>query len=269
MNKRTISEIIIGILALLSIILLAVESIVTVTENTLKAIYIADLIICFIFACDFINRLKSYQNKRSFWKTDGFEILAMIPALLLVPLGAIPFISSGLRSLRLIRVIRVILILGRMRRALRTFKGFVKKSYLVTMILVTFGIIFMGGFAVLILESEFASSQITTFSDALWWSISTVTTVGYGDIVPMSVAGRVMGMILMIVGIGVMAAFISEFSATLVESRMKNYVKKDDLRSLLITDIKSNIDNIDNLSDNEVSLLIQMIRALRGKGELS
>ena len=162
MTRRTMSEITIGILAILSIILLATESLITVTENTLTHIYIADLIICLVFASDFISRLRADRNKYGFLKTHGFEVLAMIPALLLSTLGAIPLLSLGLRSLRLIRVIRVVLLLGRMRQGLSRFGQFAKRSYLITILVITFCIIFMGAFAVLILEKGAPTAQITT-----------------------------------------------------------------------------------------------------------
>ena len=143
---------------------------------------------------------------------------------------------------------------------------FLQQSHLLTMLGITISIIFIGAFAVLLLEAGTPNAQITNFSDAVWWSISTVTTVGYGDIVPNGIAGRIMGMVLMVIGIGVMAAFISQVSATLVESRMKRNTEKDDLRTSIVSEIKSQIDNIEKLSESEISLLMQMIQTLRLKG---
>ena len=266
MTRNTMTEVIIGILAIVSIILVAIESLVTISEGVLLGIYIADLIICLVFGWDFIQRLRSSENKSRFMKTNGFEILAMIPAIAFFALGAIPAISTGLRSLRLVRVVRVVLLIVRMRRVMSTSGRFVQRSNLLTMLGITVSIIFIGAFAVLLLEGGIHNAQITNFSDAIWWTISTVTTVGYGDIVPYSIAGRIMGMVLMVVGIGVMAAFISQVSATLVESRIKRNTEKDDFRTTVITEIKSRIDNIDKLSESEVSLLMQMIQTLRLKG---
>ncbi len=265
MLKKNIVEPIIGMLAIASIILVAVESLMTLSDSALWGIYIADLIICLVFAADFIQRLVASERKLHFMKTNGYEILAMVPAIALYGLGAIPGISAAMRSLRLIRVIRVILLLFRMRRAVSRSGGFFRRSHLLTMFIITFVIIFIGAMTVLILETESGETQITNFSDAVWWSISTVTTVGYGDIVPQSIAGRVMGMILMVIGIGVMTLFISQVSATLVESRMKKRAEKEDLKSSIKAEIKSRIDNIDKLNDSDVSLLMDMIRTLKVK----
>jgi voltage-gated potassium channel len=267
MNRNNVTEIIIGILAVLSIVLVAVESLVSVSKGVLIGIYTADLIICIVFAWDFIHRLRISGDRGKFIKRNGFEILAMIPALAIFALGAIPAISSALRSLRLIRVVRVIIMLARMRRVMSTGGRFLQHSHLIAMLAITLIIIFIGSFTVLVLERDTEGAEINNFSDAVWWSISTVTTVGYGDIVPNTIAGRIMGMVLMIVGIGVMAAFISEVSAVLVEARLKEDTSVTDLKTSMINEIKSRIDSIETMSESDVNLLMQMIKTLRLKVE--
>ena len=266
MSRRNALEVIIGVLAIVSIILVAIETLVSVSHGTLIGILIADLMICIVFAGDFIQRIRSSDSKSRFMKTNGFEILAMVPAIALYGLGAIPAIAVALRSLRLIRVVRVVLLVARMRRSMSTLSGFAQRSNLLALLGITVSIVFIGAFAALVLDSGTEAAQITNFSDAVWWSLSTVTTVGYGDIVPSSIAARIMGMGLMVVGIGVMAAFISQVSATLVESRIKRNSEKNDFRSAIISEIKSRIDTIDSLTEDEVSLLMQTIQTLRLKG---
>ncbi|HEY94639.1 MAG TPA: potassium channel family protein [Dehalococcoidia bacterium] len=260
MTKRNITEILIGILAIFSIILVAVESLAEVSQGMLRAIYIADGIICCVFAWDFIIRLKASESKSHFLKTSGFEILAMIPAVAFYALGAIPAISTGFRSLRLVRVI---IVFARMRRVMMRSGGFLKRSNLVAVAGITIVVIFLGAFAVLVLETGTDEARITNFADAVWWSISTITTVGYGDIVPHSIPGRIMGMVLMVVGIGVMAALISQVSAALVEKKLKKEPEKEDLRTSMISEIKDRLDRIDELSESDVVLLTVMIKKLR------
>lgn len=264
MAKRNFTEILIGVLAVFSIILVAVESLGDVSEGMLRAIYIADGVICCVFAWDFIVRLKASENRRHFLKTSGFEVLAMIPAAAFYALGAIPAISTGFRSLRLVRVV---IVFARMRRVMMRSGGFLNRSNLLTMAGITIGVIFLGAFAVLVLETGSNEARITNFADAVWWSISTITTVGYGDIVPHSIPGRIMGMVLMVVGIGVMAALISQVSAALVEKRLKKQPEKDDLRTRMISEIKDRLDRIEELSENDVALLTDTIKLLRVKGD--
>ncbi len=267
MTRKPKIEILIGLLAVISIISLIIESLVNLSTEWLVSIYAVDFAICVVFALDFIYRLKSTENKSHFLKFHGYEILAIIPAVALSALGTIPAISAGLRSLRLIRIVRLFLVMARMRRFFTTSGRFIQRTRLVALLGITMSIVFISAFVVFLLESGTASAQITNFSDAVWWSISTVTTVGYGDIVPNSIGGRVMGMVLMIVGIGVMAAFISQVSATLVESRIKQPSEIGNLKATIVSEIKDSIDRVDELTDNEVSLLIHMIQSLRRTSE--
>ncbi len=261
------TEVVIGVLAVASIALVAVEELVDLSTAALWGLYAADLVICIVFAADFVHRLRAAESHARFWKTNGYEILAMIPAMALYGLGAIPAISSALRSLRLIRVVRVILLAARMRRVMSRGGGFLRGRYLLAMLGIAAAIIFIGAFAVMTLESGTEAAQITSFSDAVWWSISTITTVGYGDIVPHTIAGRIIGMALMVVGIGIMAALISEVSAAMVTSRLRRAESRNSLRERLTAEIKGHIDNIDKLSEADVALLMKMIGTLRARGD--
>ena len=152
--------------------------------------------------------------------------------------------------------------LARMRRFLRVTERFIQRSHLIYLATITIIVIFLGGLAAFVLESGNPNAAINTFTDAVWWSISTITTIGYGDIVPVSFAGRIMGMILMVVGIGIMAALISQVSAVLVESRLKRENKRKGLKDSLALEIKDRVESIDGLSSDELKLLINMIRTL-------
>jgi voltage-gated potassium channel len=265
MTRKIFNEAVIGVLAIISIIIIAVETLVDVSMTTLIILYIVDAAICIVFAWDFAVRLRASENRPRFWLTGGYEILAMIPAAAFYFLGTIPMISSSLRILRLIRVVRVIIVIARTSRVMKKSGGFLQRSHLLALSGITLLIVFIGAYVVLLLEQGTEGAQIHNLSDAVWWSISTVTTVGYGDIVPESIAGRLVGMLLMAVGIGVMASFVSEFSATLVKSRITVPDVKPDYKTAMINEVKSRIDKIDELSEGEVALLIKTIQLLRVK----
>jgi len=265
MVKKHVSEVIIGMLAVVSIIILAVESLVPVSPGELMAMYIIDLLICIVFAWDFVCRLRSSKSSSHFMKNNGYEILAMIPALALYALETLSPIAILLRSLRLLRVIRVVLLAARVMRMMSKTAVFVQRSNLL-LLSITVSVIFIGAFAALVLDSGSENARITEFSDAVWWSISTVTTVGYGDVVPSSIWGRIMGMVLMIVGISIMTVFISQVSATLVESKLKRDFTRKNFRGAMIAEVKNGIDNLDKLSESELSLLMQTIQTLRMEG---
>jgi len=74
----------------------------------------------------------------------------------------------------------------------------------------------LGAIAVLDAEQDAADANITTFGDALWWACTTVTTVGYGDRYPVTLEGRAVAVVLMIIGIGVVGAVTASVATWLM-----------------------------------------------------
>ena len=82
----------------------------------------------------------------------------------------------------------------------------------------------MGVIVVLVLGGAFGSAYFQegqSFPDALWWAIVTLTTVGYGDISPSSLGGRLIGVVLMFFGIGVLGLFTATIAGVFVEKRLR------------------------------------------------
>ena len=110
-----------------------------------------------------------------------------------------------------------------------------------------------------LIESPHEDAQITNLIDAFWWVSATVTTVGYGDVVPVTEIGRLMGIVLMFVGISIIGTFISALGAMLIGSRLKKHeTVEDSTKSMII----KKINDIENLEKNEVELLISMVKDL-------
>jgi voltage-gated potassium channel Kch len=77
--------------------------------------------------------------------------------------------------------------------------------------------------AIYLIESPHEDAEVISLIDAFWWTSATVTTVGYGDVVPVTDIGRIMGIGLMFVGIAIIGVFISAFGAMLIGSRLKKH----------------------------------------------
>jgi voltage-gated potassium channel len=120
------------------------------------------------------------------------------------------------------------------------------------------------GIAIYLIESPHEDAQITNLVDAFWWASATVTTVGYGDVVPVTELGRVMGIVLMFVGIAIIGTFISALGALLIGSRLKKHETVESSTKALI--IKK-ISDIENLEKNEVELLISMVKDLHDEAK--
>jgi voltage-gated potassium channel len=78
-------------------------------------------------------------------------------------------------------------------------------------------VLFAGSAAVLHFESVAPNGNISTAHDALWWSITTITTVGYGDFFPVTTEGRVVAVLLMITGVGSFATLAGLLASVFME----------------------------------------------------
>ena len=82
-------------------------------------------------------------------------------------------------------------------------------------------IILLGTFVMYGVESQVPNSKIKTILDALWWCVATVTTVGYGDIVPISNIGRIVALFYMFFGISMLAILMSVITNTFYKRRFE------------------------------------------------
>jgi voltage-gated potassium channel len=109
-------------------------------------------------------------------------------------------------------------------------------------LLVAAGIVIIAGTVIMYkLESGAENSQMTTLLDALWWCVATVTTVGYGDVVPVTSLGRIVALVYMFFGISLVATLLAVISNTFYKKRIEKEEtekKKQDmnyLRNLVIS----------------------------------
>ena len=95
---------------------------------------------------------------------------------------------------------------------------------------VFFVLTFLGNFTIIIFSSIFyliehsQNPKITQYIDALWWGFATATTTGYGDIVPVTFQGKVLGILLMLTGTAIFAMFTALFAETILTSSKKTNV---------------------------------------------
>jgi voltage-gated potassium channel len=122
------------------------------------------------------------------------------------------------------------------------------------LLLIFTGVVIIGTVAIYAVESQ-TESEINTILDAVWWTVATITTVGYGDIVPLSELGRIIGIFYMFFGVTFIALSIS-----IVGTRL--YKKKFEKEEEMAFDQKKILGIIKKLEDNqnEMSQSLKEIR---------
>ena len=208
-----------GFLNLLIIILsfyvlssLLIETFFTLPKEISKVLNYVDNLICVIFLFDFTLRFKKAENKLKFMKWGWIDLISSVPTF--------DFMRAG-RLLRLIRLIRLI-------RAFRSTRHIVEHVFknkmqgtLTSVTLISVLMLLFSSIAILQFETA-PNSNIKTAEDAIWFSYSTITTVGYGDKYPVTTEGRIIAAILMTVGVGLFGTFTAFVSSWFVKSDQNN-----------------------------------------------
>ena len=186
-------EIFIGALSILSILNLILMY-VTQIESLKYVLAVMNVPLTIIFFIDFVYRFKTAPDRSYyFWRNWGWADL----------LASLPFQQTKiLRVFRLIKVYRLLKEYG--ARAIG--KGILKDragSALLMLLLVGILVLEFGSLWMLRIEADAPGANITTASDAIWYNIVTMSTVGYGDQYPVTNAGRILGSVIIVVGVGI------------------------------------------------------------------
>ena len=199
--EHPLVEIAVTYAALLSVLIVVVELVYPLSDEAKFRLYLADLLVVTVLAIDFTHRARRSGAPMEYVKSNFYELPALIPVGLLALLESQLAGLGFLRLLRVLRLVRLAIVLARGSRFLGLASETAEKlkvAYLVGFAFVTLG---FGSIAVYITESLHPQGQIRDLSTAFWWAIVTATTVGYGDIVPVTPLGKAVGVLMMLLGI--------------------------------------------------------------------
>ncbi|CEI73391.1 potassium channel family protein [Romboutsia sp. 1001216sp1] len=274
-------------MAILSIVI----AIILILELTLDLSYqirlvfqIIDFIVWSIFVIDYFTRLYKSKNKKKFFKKNLIDLISIIPlysifkvfrALDILKVGRVTRVSE------ITRVIRLLAIIKRTNNELSEFMKTNNFNY-------TIGIAII---IVLISATVMSSVENMSLGAALWWSIVTFTTVGYGDVYPISTLGKLTASILMIMGIGFIGSVTSTLSTYFIKKEVRKrkaemikknsklikkslgkskiiytdnvIYSKENYKNELIKDIVKRLSKFDDLSKEEINTMCKVLLSLK------
>lgn len=150
-----------------------------------------------------------------------FSFFGLIDLAAILPFYLSP--SLDLRSLRAFRLMRLfrILKLARYNAAVRRFHRalIIAKEEIILFVCITVAILWLSAVGIYQFEHEAQPEAFKSVFHSLWWAVTTLTTVGYGDVYPMTVGGRIFTFFVLLVGLGIVAVPAGLFSSALTKAR--------------------------------------------------
>jgi voltage-gated potassium channel len=237
MNKIKLAfiyEIFMLLLALLSVSFIWIDD---------PSLHYVDTIVWLIFVLGVSIRFFRAESKWEYIKKNPLDIIAIIP------------FDSIFLFARFARILRLVRLFAMASHFAKPLFSIIQTNGLHKMITFTCILIFISAIPFSLIEPK-----INTNQDALWWSIVTATTVGYGDLSPATLGGRLIAILLMIFGIGLIG-MITGSIATFFISHTKEEA------SVTVTFIKHELDRYDQLTLSDMDTLLILLEKLKVEKE--
>ncbi|MCC5896252.1 MAG: potassium channel family protein [Alkalibacterium sp.] len=214
---------IIIVLAIISVSLVILDSL-AIFDLALSPFREIDLLILLLFTYDYISRLIRSNQKGHFFRNNIMDLVAIIPfhsvfaVFRLARLFRIARLTRLSRTTRLFRLTRVVGLIGKATKHVKTFFNTNGFAYMV----------YASGTILVLGATVYSLAEGVNFIDSLWWAFVTSTTVGYGDISPVSGIGRLTAMVLMLTGIGMFGALTSTLTSFFIITEEEDTSKEND-----------------------------------------
>jgi len=207
---------IIQFLILLSVVTFSIETVPDLEPQTRRILEYIEIICVIVFSIEYLLRIYVADHKLKFI----FGFYGIIDLLAILPF----YLSFGidLRSLRALRFLRIfrILKLVRYNSAIHQFTQAIKmvKEQIFLFLFTTLILVYFSAVGIYYFENQVQPEHFSSIFESLWWAIITLTTVGYGDVYPITVGGKVFTFFILMIGLGIVAIPTGIISSALTKT---------------------------------------------------
>ena len=193
----------IQILIVVSLICFSLETLPDLSEKNKTLLNAAEVFLVIVFTIEYLLRVFASKPRRKFI----FSFFGIVDLLSILPF----YLSLGidlrhLRALRLIRLVRTLKLARYSKAARRIHRAIlIAKEEIILYLFFTMILLFLSSVGIYYFENEVQPDVFSSVFHSLWWSVTTLTTVGYGDAYPITAGGRIFTFLVLIIGLGVVA----------------------------------------------------------------
>lgn len=238
-------DISLSILIIIDVLLIIASILFNLEQEYIDFIFIFDTLICIVLIINFIIKYLDSADRNQFLKENYLDLVASLPLGLLI----LPFPSQLLYSYHLIILLRLLRVILLFKDISKYVKRFFNATYLDKIIAI---------FIVIIVGSTFTlyyfDPNIHSIYESLWFIFQTITTVGYGDIIPESPVGHFISLLLLIVGVLMFSVLTASFAYFF---NQKIFKEENDEFNKKVNTLKENLDktkeSIDKIKEKTIS----------------
>ena len=216
------------LLIVFSIITLSVETLPDLPPTLAYWLYVSEVVVTFLFTLEYILRVFTIARKRDYiFSFYGMiDLVAILPFYLSLVMGLFGIDLRFLRVLRLLRIFRIFKLVRYNDAFARLCKAVIdaKEEFLVFLLLLML-LIFLSSAGIYYFEHQAQPEKFSSIPHSLWWSLITLTTVGYGDVYPVTLGGKLFTFVILICGLGIVAVPAGIVAAAL--SKVTRQEEKD------------------------------------------
>ena len=218
LDESKIFNIIMQLLIVASIIQVVMETMPSIKYRYENLWHILEIIFVTIFSLEYLLRIYCARSKVKFiFSFYGIiDLLAILPSILSFGYFDFRFLWS-LRILRVFRVFKLMRYTKASKRILNAFKD--TKEELTIFVILSMILLFVSSTGIYFFENEVQPETFKSIPHSFWWAVATLTTVGYGDIYPITVGGKIFTFFILMIGLGIISVpsglFASAFSKNL------------------------------------------------------
>lgn len=224
-------------LIVLNVVFLILESYEEISTQYARFLEIFEFFSVMVFSVEYVLRFwTSDLNEKyaggSLYKRFRFFVstLGLIDLVAILPFYLPLFLTLDLRIVRILRLFRLLRIfkLGRYSTAIKMINDVLKesKSELAITVFVAFILLIFSSTLMFYIEHDAQPENFASIGHAVWWAVATLTTVGYGDVYPITAMGKVLSAIIALVGIGFVALPTGIISSAFIDKISRDKEKK-------------------------------------------
>lgn len=187
----------------LSLISFAIETLPGLEETTLNILSIIEAVCVGIFTIEYLIRLLVTENRRKFF----FSFFGIIDLISILPFYLTTGLNlTSLKAFKFLRVIRIFKLARYNKSAKRLYRAFfIVREELILFFFLMIIVVYLAGVGIYYFEHPAQPEVFKSIFHSLWWAVATLTTVGYGDIYPITIGGKIFTFFILLVGLGLIS----------------------------------------------------------------